>query len=79
MHRRSPGGLSQIGANDALVFVSSHVHPGQYGTSGPHPHLGSVVRTQHLDSCPRKEGLTSNCSKGISSHSPMALTHVFLI
>lgn len=70
---------TQRDMNDVLTFVSSHVHPGECGASAPHLHSGSLVRTPHLDSCPRKQGLTSSCSKGISSHSPMALTHAFCI
>lgn len=79
MHCGSPGGLSQRGVRDTLAFVSSHICPGQCRASGPHPHTRLLECTLHLDFCPRKQGLTSNCSIGISSYSPMPLTHAFCI
>lgn len=77
MHCGSPG-VSQRGVSDTLAFVSSHICPGWCMASGPHPHPCSLVCTLHLDSCPRKQSLTSNCSRGISSYSPMPLTNDFL-
>lgn len=77
MHHSNPGGLSQRGASDALTFVSNHMHRGQYRASGSHLRSGSLVHSLHLVLHPRKQDLTSNCSKRISSCSPMALTHDF--
>lgn len=76
MRHRSPGGLSQNGMSDALALVPSHIHPGQCRAPGPCLHSGPLAHTLHLDPRPRKQDLTSFCSRGISSHSPMALIHV---
>lgn len=79
MHCGSPGGLSQRGVSDTPAFVFSHISPGWCRAREPHPHPCSLVCTLHLDLCPRKQGLPSNCSRGISSHTPMPLTHDFCI